>query len=63
MSSYLKLDFYCQISKFQIDKKSSSKIKFKNQFCDIEILENQVQIDRRESQYFEKRIVGGTIGH
>ena len=32
--------------KFEIDKKSSSKIKFKNQFCEIEILRNQVQIDR-----------------
>ena len=32
--------------KFKIEKKSSSKIKFKNQFREIEISKNQVQIDR-----------------
>ena len=32
--------------KFKIDKDSSSKIKFKNQFCEIQILKNQVQINK-----------------
>ena len=36
----LKLDFYCLCSL----QKSSSKIKFKNQFREIDILENQMQI-------------------
>ena len=31
----------------RLDKKSSSKIKFKNLFREIEISKNQVQIDRR----------------
>ena len=33
-------------TKFEIDKKSSSKIKSKNKFRGIEILKNQVQIDK-----------------
>ena len=32
--------------KIKIDKKSCSKIKFKNQFREVEILKNQAQIDR-----------------
>ena len=36
--------------KFKIDKKSSSKIKFKNQFREIQILKTQVQIDRRKEE-------------
>ena len=40
---YFKLDFYCLCSL----KKSSSKIEMKNQFREIEILENQVQIYKR----------------
>jgi hypothetical protein len=32
--------------KFKIEKKSSSKIKFENQFREIEISKNQEQIDR-----------------
>ena len=32
--------------KLEIDKKSSQKIRQKNQFLEIEILKNQVQIDR-----------------
>ena len=46
---YFKLDFFCLSSlkkiKFEIDEKTISKIKFKNQFHEIKIFKNQVQID------------------
>ena len=40
--------------KFKIDKESSSKIKLKNQFCEIQILKNQVQINKMREGMIHK---------